>query len=194
MYLTSYDHQRSNGNISYLCASSVLEKFDQKRRTDKMRRRKKERERNMAKGGGRGTAGEEAWGPPTVWWADASLQQSRRDRCLPPRTIALFLPPRFCAHPRPQPDGCNFGQCVSAANRATRCADEARCAERERLPPSFLPRQQNVQFRCANSRGGSSHLGAVGNTTVTAAVHWNFSSAGIGGEKLAHTSNRPSLS
>lgn len=43
----------------------------------------KERERDHRKR-------ERTWGPPTVWWADASLQQSaeRRDRCLPPRTIA----------------------------------------------------------------------------------------------------------
>lgn len=69
---------------------------------------------------------ERTWGPPTVWWADASLQQSRRDRCLPSRTIALFLPPRLYAGVSSmfQPDGCNFGQCVSAVNRT--CAANAK--------------------------------------------------------------------
>ena len=88
-------------------------------------KRKKERESGEREGGKkevRGTAGR-IWGPPTVWWADASLQQSRRDRCLPSRTIALFLPSRLYAGASSmlQPDGCNFGRCVSAVNRA-RCS------------------------------------------------------------------------
>jgi len=83
---------------------------------------KVEREREGGKKEVRGTAGR-IWGPPTVWWADASLQQSRRDRCLPSRTIALFLPSRLYAGASSmlQPDGCNFGRCVSAVNRA-RCS------------------------------------------------------------------------